>query len=145
MFVRKRSRTQLGTGRPQDRKPGRGGCGQVVNYYQALESYRENGRPGHRVVASWSARLGRDDPSLGAALAKAEGKLVRCRDRIGRCREALDDEGRMAVLFPHRGWRLSRRGVEEWLRDELRDESRLVRQIEGLRAAYAALGDWRAA
>ena len=76
MFIRTRTRTLLGRGNKQFRRtfgdhvvPYR--PGEVVTYYQAVESYRDkDGKPRHRILASW-----RDQPTITDAIAACEAEI----------------------------------------------------------------------
>ena len=95
MFIRTRTRTSLGYGRRDRRDWPSSGAGKVTTYYQAIESYRDpDGRPRHRVLASW-----RNDPTVDAAIATCEASLATFRKYLDRDR-SLIPEGHAGVRNP---------------------------------------------
>src|SRR3712207_4736921 len=71
MFVRKRTITLGGY------YPGDPSAGKVTAHYQVLESVRVDGRPTHRVVASW-----RYSPTLAEALREAQEQVDAAEARL---------------------------------------------------------------
>jgi len=126
MFVRRRTRTRQGRD------------GGVVAYYQVLASVRVDGRPTHRVVASWSGH-----PDLAAALRMQEYRVARAERHLARDQREMAAMPASAVAD-----QLAGRRTRWWALDRAIEKAkrRLAGQraaLAGLREAHAALGDWR--
>jgi hypothetical protein len=130
MFVRKRTRTRLGQGGYDPWK------GRVIPYYQVLRSIRVDGRPMHQVVASWSLH-----PGLAEAIREREAWITQRKRTLAHCEQALA-EGKPWRAFPRQ-----LRNPHEYVQQqivELRDDvEKNLAELARLRAAHAALGDWR--
>jgi hypothetical protein len=128
MFVRKRTRARLGHGGHDPWK------GRVIPYYQVLESVRVDGRPRHRVVASWCQH-----PGLAEAIREREAWINRLERWLARDEQALA-EGRP--------WKVSRarnpyEHVQQQIAELRGDLEENLAELARLRVAHAVIGDWR--
>ena len=128
MFVRKRTYARRH----------RWDVGKVSTYYQAIESYRgDDGKPRHRVVASWHA-----SGSLGEVLAKHEQWLARETARRDLLADAINGRAPLRTInkFPER---CTTENARAWFAEAEQRIPRLAAKIEGIKRAHAVLGDWR--
>jgi hypothetical protein len=99
-----------------------------VPYYQVLESVRVDGKPRHRVIASWSGHRS----LVGAILAFSE--------EVRTMHEQLDEQ---RAGLAAGGQKTTKRWFVNRVAEMERDLPRLRAKLDGLRHAHEVLGDWR--
>jgi hypothetical protein len=138
MFVRKRRYTCRKHGSYQ---ASRHQARWDVPYYQVLESVRVDGKPGHRVIASWSGHR-----SLVAAILAFSDEVRTMQEQLDTCRKALAAHAAGDRLACGRAAPFARKPYEALLKTVPRLERELPplqAKLDGLRRAHEVLGDWR--
>jgi hypothetical protein len=139
MFIRTRTRVRLGHGR--HRKPGERGCGDVVAYHQAVESYcdADTGRPRQRILAAWHGSA-----AVAEAIGTYEAVTATYRGDAARTRQQLAE---LAAGRERKKGEASAGALQRWLAKEerriAREEARLAK-LRMIAEQLAEAGWWRA-